>query len=182
MTIRIGIVSLKFDAGAWVSRLMPLPQKKGYGFMLGLHLCCGSGILPRNPQVMSVEAEKPLPQKKDLSQRTMVCCGIGFAAGCRSHRVPRHPSHRKRVLMQECAQQTNHNSDQTISISGTNNIMQRRKTMKVAAIIKSCVCLLFCSGLSCTVPAAQPSPYMGGDVNLTKAPNGPGRTLLWCHR
>jgi len=44
--------------------------------------------------------------------------------------------------------------------------------MKVSAIIKICACLLFCIGLACPVTAAQPSPYMGGNVNLTKAPNG----------
>jgi len=44
--------------------------------------------------------------------------------------------------------------------------------MKFSSIVKSCACLLFCIGLACPVTAAQPSPYMGGDVNLTKAPNG----------
>jgi hypothetical protein len=36
--------------------------------------------------------------------------------------------------------------------------------MKVSPIIKSCVCLLFCIGLACSVTAAERSPYMAGDV------------------
>ena len=44
--------------------------------------------------------------------------------------------------------------------------------MKLSSIIKICACLLFCIGLDCPVTAAERSPYMGGNVNLTEAPNG----------
>ena len=44
--------------------------------------------------------------------------------------------------------------------------------MKVSSSLKICACLLFCIGIACPVTAAETSPYMGGDVSLTKAPNG----------
>lgn len=44
--------------------------------------------------------------------------------------------------------------------------------MKVSFGIKTGICILLCMGLSCPVNAAEKSPYMGGDVNLTEAPNG----------
>jgi hypothetical protein len=44
--------------------------------------------------------------------------------------------------------------------------------MKVNVFIKAFIGLMVCIGLSCPVQAAETSPYMGGDVNLTKAPNG----------
>ena len=39
MTIRIGIVSLKFDAGAWASRLEASPTIKGIWFPVGAASC-----------------------------------------------------------------------------------------------------------------------------------------------
>ena len=39
--------------------------------------------------------------------------------------------------------------------------------MKVNVFIKALICLMVCIGLSCPVQAAETSPYMGGDVNLT---------------
>jgi alkyl sulfatase BDS1-like metallo-beta-lactamase superfamily hydrolase len=48
------------------------------------------------------------------------------------------------------------------------------QTMKQKLVINfiAALSLLFCIGLACPVTAAETSPYMGGDVNLTKAPNG----------
>jgi alkyl sulfatase BDS1-like metallo-beta-lactamase superfamily hydrolase len=47
-----------------------------------------------------------------------------------------------------------------------------KKNMKVNAFLIVFICLMICAGLSSPVPAAELSPYMGGEVNLTKAPNG----------
>jgi alkyl sulfatase BDS1-like metallo-beta-lactamase superfamily hydrolase len=44
--------------------------------------------------------------------------------------------------------------------------------MKVKAYLYTIIGLMVCAGLSCPVLAAETSQYMGGDVNLTKAPNG----------
>ncbi len=44
--------------------------------------------------------------------------------------------------------------------------------MKVKAYLYTIIGLMVCAGLSCPVLAAETSPYMGGDVDLTKAPNG----------
>jgi alkyl sulfatase BDS1-like metallo-beta-lactamase superfamily hydrolase len=44
--------------------------------------------------------------------------------------------------------------------------------MKVKAYLYTIIGLMVCAGLSCPVLATEKSPYMGGDVNLTKAPNG----------
>ena len=65
MTIRIGIVNLKFDPGAWVSRLEASPTKKDYNFRTKLHLCCGNGILPWERLPASIS----LPKKKGLDAR-----------------------------------------------------------------------------------------------------------------
>jgi len=44
--------------------------------------------------------------------------------------------------------------------------------MKASFVFKAGFCLLFCIGLAAPVQSADISPYMGGDVKLTKAPNG----------
>ena len=44
--------------------------------------------------------------------------------------------------------------------------------MKVSIFLNLGICIMLGIGLSCPVNAAEKSPYMGGDVNLTKAPNG----------
>jgi alkyl sulfatase BDS1-like metallo-beta-lactamase superfamily hydrolase len=44
--------------------------------------------------------------------------------------------------------------------------------MKANAFLILVICLMVYIGSSSPVPAAETSPYMGGDVNLTKAPNG----------
>ncbi len=44
--------------------------------------------------------------------------------------------------------------------------------MKASAFLKACIGLAVCIALAGPVSAAEKSPYMGGDVNLTNAPNG----------